>query len=102
MSANYIGYAAAVIWCTLPVVYWVTAPDWHKSATGKTMMWLLGSTAALFALLLTGGLFGDYALKEWVRGTVFLAVFYAGVRVSILFVHLRIEVERRIRGDRKT
>lgn len=102
MNANYIGYAAAIIWVTLPLVYLATAPDWRKSRTGRALMWLLGSTAALFVLLLTGGLFGDYPLKEWVRGGVFAAVLYAGIRLSVLFVHLRIEVERRLRQDRGT
>jgi hypothetical protein len=100
MNANYIGYAAAIIWITLPVVYLTTAPDWRKSRTGRALMWLLGSTAGLFLLLLTGGLFGDYPGKEWVRAGVFAAVLYAGVRLSVLFVKLRIEVERRIREDR--
>jgi hypothetical protein len=101
MNANYVGYAAAVIWITLPVVYMVTAPDWRKSRTGRALMWLLGSTAGLFLLLITGGIFGDYPFKEWVRAAVFAAVLYAGIRLSVLFVHLRIEVERRIREERK-
>lgn len=101
MNANYIGYAAAIIWITLPVVYLTTAPDWRKSRTGRALMWLLGSTAALFVLLITGGIFGDYPFKEWVRGGVFAAVLYAGVRLATLFVQLRIEVERRIRGDKQ-
>jgi hypothetical protein len=101
MNANYIGYSAAIIWVTLPLVYMATAPDWRKSRTGRALMWLLGSTAALFVLLLTGGLFRDYPLKEWVRGGVFAAVLYAGIRLSVLFVHLRIEVERRIREDQE-
>jgi hypothetical protein len=99
MSANYIGYAAAIIWITLPFVYMATAPDWWKSPTGRALMWLLGSTAALFVLLLTGGLFGNYPFKEWVRGGVFAAVLFAGIRLSVLFVQLRIEVERKIRAE---
>lgn len=101
MRAIYFGYAAAVIWCTLPVVYCITAPDWRKSSTGRALMWLLGSTAGLFILLLTSRIFGDYWFKEWVHGTVYAAVLYAGIRLSVLFVNLRIEVERRIRRDRK-
>jgi len=101
MNANYIGYAAAIIWIALPVVYLTTAPDWRRSRTGRALMWLLGSTAALFVLLITGGIFGDYPFKEWVRGSVFAAVLYAGLRLATLFVQLRIEVERRIRGDKQ-
>lgn len=101
MRAIYFGYAAAVIWCTLPIVYWVTAPDWRKSSTGRALMWLLGSTAGLFILLLTSRIFGDYWFKEWVHGGVYAAVLYAGIRLSVLFVNLRIEVERRIRRERK-
>lgn len=101
MMAIYIGYAAAVIWITLPVVYMVTAPDWRKSRTGRALMWLLGSTAALFVLLLTSRIFGAYALKEWVHATIYAAVLYAGVRLSVLFVHLRIEVERSVRDNQE-
>jgi hypothetical protein len=101
VNPNYIGYAAAIIWCTLPVVYAATAPDWRKSPTGRTLMWLLGSTALLFLLLITGGLFGEYPFKDLVRAAVFAAVFYAGVRVSVLFVQLRIDVERRARNEKK-
>jgi len=100
MNANYIGYAAAIIWITLPLVYMATAPGWRKSLEGRALMWLLGSTAGLFLLLLTGGIFGDYPFKEWVRGGVFAAVLYAGIRLSVLFVKLRIEIERRIRRER--
>jgi hypothetical protein len=99
VNANYIGYAAAIIWITLPVVYMATAPGWRKSMEGRALMWLLGSTAGLFLLLLTGGLFGNYPGREWVRAGVFAAVLYAGIRLAVLFVRLRVEVERRIRGD---
>lgn len=97
----FFGYAAAVIWCTLPVVYWVTAPDWRKSRTGKALMLLLASTAGLFILLLTSRIFGDYWFKHYVHGTVYALVLYSGIRLSVLFVHLRIEVERRLREERK-
>lgn len=94
-----MGYAAAVIWIALPVVYRATAPDWKRSRTGRALMWLLSSTAALFVLLLTSRLFGDYALKEWVHGTIYALVLFAGLRLSVLFVQLRVELERLIAAD---
>lgn len=101
MNPNIIGYAAAVVWIVLPIVYLATAPDWHKTRTGKAFVWLLGSTAGLFLLLITGGLFGDYAGKDWVRAAVFAAVLYAGIRLAVLFVKLRIELEQRWRAEDK-
>lgn len=99
MSPNIIGYAAGVVWVILPVVYAATAPDWRKTRTGRAFMWLLASTGALFLLLITGGIFGDYPGKDWVRGTVFALVLLAGIRLAVLFVHLRIELERRFREE---
>lgn len=99
MNANMIGYAAAVVWVVLPIVYLATAPDWRKTRTGRAFMWLLGATAGLFLLLITGGLFGDYPGKEWVRAGVFGAVLYAGIRLAVLFVKLRIELEQRWRAE---
>lgn len=101
MSPNVIGYAAAVVWVVLPIVYYATAPDWRKTRTGRAFMWLLGSTAGLFLLLITSGIFGDYPFKDWVRGTVFALVLYAGIRLAVLFVHLRIELERRFRNEER-
>lgn len=95
-----IGIVAAIVWVTLPAVYWVTAPDWHLTKTGRALMYLLSSTAALFALLLTSRLFGDYAIKPFVHAGVYTAVLLAGIRLAVLFVELRIELERLIRLER--
>jgi hypothetical protein len=95
-----VGYVAAIVWETLPIVYRVTAPDWHLTRTGRALMWLLGSTASLFALLLTGRIFGDYEAKPFVHAAVYGAVLYAGVRLAVLFVELRIELEKLIRLER--
>lgn len=99
MKANYIGCLAGVIWFLIPFVYLGTAPDWRKTRVGRAFMWLAGSTAALFGLLITAGIFGDYPFKEWVRGGVFLTVLYAGVQLIVLFLRLRVEGDRLLRAD---
>lgn len=99
MNPIIIGYGAAVVWIILPIVYLATAPDWHKTRTGRALVWLLASTSLLFVLLLTSRIFGDYWFKGWVHGGIYTAVLYAGVRLSILFIHLRIDLERRFRRE---
>ena len=99
MNANIIGYLAGVVWFLIPFVYLGTAPDWRKTRVGRAFMWLTGSTAALFFLLITGGIFGDYPFKQWVRAGVFLAVLYAGVQLIVLFLRLRLEGDRLMRED---
>ena len=94
MKADYIGYLAGLVWIVIPFVYLGTAPDWRKTRVGRAFMWLAGSTSALFLLLITGGLFGEYALRQWVRGGVFLAVLFAGLQIIALFLRLRVEGDR--------
>ena len=99
MKAVYIGYLAGLVWIIIPFVYLGTAPDWRKTRVGRAFMWLAGSTSGLFLLLITGGLFGDYPFREWVRGGVFLAVLFAGIQLVILFLRLRLEGDRLARED---
>lgn len=99
MKADYIGYLAGAVCIIIPFVYLGTAPDWRKTRVGRAFMWLSGSLAALFLLLITGGLFGDYPFRQWVRGGVFLAVLYAGVQLIVLFLRLRLEGDRLLRED---
>lgn len=101
LAALAIGYMAAIIWVTLPMFYGFTAPDWRKTKTGRALMWLLGSTAAMFLLLLTGRLLGDYLLKPFVQAAIFGGVLFAGVRLAVLFVELRLELEKLIRAERE-
>lgn len=99
MKAVYIGYLAGLVWIIIPFVYLGTAPDWRKTRVGRAFMWLAGSTSGLFLLLITGGLFGDYPFREWVRGGVFLAVLFAGIQLVILFLRLRLEGDRLAREN---
>lgn len=99
MKAEYIGYVAAVVAIVLPFVYLGTAPDWWKTRVGRAFMWLIGSLAGLFLLLLTGGIFGDYPFRQWVRALVFTTVLYAEVRLVVLFLQLRVEGERNLRAE---
>ena len=99
MKAVYIGYVAGIIWTLIPFVYRVTAPDWRRTRVGRAFMYLVASTAGLFALLLTGGLFGDYPLRELVRGAVYAAVLVAGLHLIGLFIRLRVEGDRRLREE---
>ena len=89
MKAVYLGYIAASVYVCLPLIYLITAPDWHKTRTGRAMMMMLGSLAALFVLLLTAGIFGDYELRELVRYVIYGSVLVAGVRIAFLFFQLR-------------
>lgn len=89
MKANYIGYVAASVCICLPVIYWITAPEWWKSRTGRALMMLLGSLAALFLLLLTS-LFLPRELREPLRYLVYSGVLVAGLRLAVLFFQLRL------------
>ena len=51
MRAIYIGYLAASVCICLPLIYHITAPDWHRSEAGRALMTLLASLAALFILI---------------------------------------------------
>lgn len=99
MSAVYIGYVAAMVWVTIPLVYRITAPDWRRTRVGRAFMYLTGSTALLFVLLLTGGLFGEYPGREIVRAVVYATVLVAGVHLIGLFIRLRVEGDRRLREE---
>lgn len=99
MRAVYIGYVAAIVWVIIPLVYVATAPDWHRTRVGRAFMYLVGSTAALFLLLLTSGVFGNYAGKEWVHGAVYTAVLGAGIHLVGLFIRLRVEGDRLLREE---
>ena len=89
MRANYIGYVAASVCMCLPFIYWITAPDWWKSRTGRALMLLLGSLFCLFLLLLTG-LFLPRDWREPLRYAVYSGVLIAGFRLAVLFFQLRL------------
>lgn len=97
--ATLVGILAAIVWVTLPFFYWATAPDWHLTKTGRALMWLLGSTAGLFTLLLTSRIFGDYAGKPFVHAAVYAATLYAAVRLAVLFVELRVELAKLVKRE---
>ena len=97
--AYFVGVAAAIVWVILPLVYLATAPDWKKTKVGRALMYLLGSTSAMFLLLLTSRLIGDYTGKALVHAAVYFLVMLAGLRLAVLFVQLRIEMERIIRAE---
>ncbi|YCK81416.1 hypothetical protein M1D89_20465 [Arthrobacter sp. D3-18] len=89
----YIGYVAGSFWVALPIIYWVTAPDWWRTRTGRALMMLLGSLASLFILIITSGLFGASPLREILRLVIYSAVLVAAVRLAILFFQLRINAD---------
>ena len=89
----YIGYVAGSFWVALPIIYWVTAPDWWKTRTGRALMMLLGSLASLFILIITSGLFGATPLREVFRLVIYSAVLVAAVRLAILFFQLRLNAD---------
>lgn len=91
MKAAYIGYLAASVCIALPFIYWATALDWHKTRTGRAMMMMLSSLAALFTILLTSFLFPDPNFREALRYLVYSYVLVAGVRLAFLFFQLRME-----------
>ncbi|KQR02471.1 hypothetical protein ASF72_10580 [Arthrobacter sp. Leaf141] len=93
MKAIYIGYIAASIWACLPFIYWITAPDWFRSREGRALMMLLGSSAAVFVLIATSNLFGDYQWRELVRFFVYGSVLASGLRLAILFFQLRFSAD---------
>lgn len=86
----YIGYVAGSFWVALPIIYWITAPDWWKTRTGRALMMLLASLASLFILIITSGLFGATPLREIFRLVIYSAVLVAAVRLAVLFFQLRI------------
>jgi hypothetical protein len=89
MRAVFIGYIAASVCICLPVIYWITAPDWWKSRTGRALMMLLGSLAALFLLLLTSTFLPGSA-REVLRYVIFTSVLVGGFRLAVLFFQLRL------------
>lgn len=89
----YIGYVAGSFWVALPIIYWVTAPDWWRTRTGRALMMLLGSLASLFILIITSGLFGATPLREVFRLVIYSAVLVAAVRLAILFFQLRLNAD---------
>lgn len=89
MEAIYIGYLAASVYVCLPFIYWITAPDWWRSQTGRAMMMLLSSTAATLGLIATSSILGAYPGREAVRWVMYSAVLVSGVRIAILFFHLK-------------
>ena len=88
-----IGYIAGSFWVALPIIYWVTAPDWWRTRTGRALMMLLGSLASLFILIITSALFGATPLREIFRLVIYSAVLVAAVRLAILFFQLRINAD---------
>ncbi|BCW61835.1 hypothetical protein [Arthrobacter sp. StoSoilB22] len=97
----YIGYIAGSFWVALPIIYWVTAPDWWRTRTGRALMMLLGSLASLFILIITSALFGATPLREIFRLVIYSAVLVAAVRLAILFFQLRINADWAQRKDSK-
>lgn len=90
MSPNVIGYLAASVCTTLPFIYWATAPDWWRSRAGRALMMLLGSLAALFILFMSLRTIGDPTVKDTLRYIIYSSVLFAGVRLAILFMQLRL------------
>ena len=90
IPAIYIGYVAGSFFIALPFIYWMTAPDWWRSRTGRALMMLLGSLAAVFLLIMTSSLFGAYPFREWVRAGIYGSAAVAAVRLSVLFFQLRL------------
>jgi hypothetical protein len=93
VKAIYIGYLAASVYACLPFIYWITAPDWYRSQTGRAMFGLLSSTAATFLLLATTSMFGEYPARELVRYAVYGSVLVFGVRLAVLFFQLRLRAD---------
>jgi hypothetical protein len=91
VNAIYIGYLAASVCIALPFIYWITALDWHKTRTGRAMMMMLSSLAALFTLLLTSRLVPDPVVRESLRYIIYSYVLVAGVRLAFLFFQLRMD-----------
>ncbi|ASN20714.1 putative phage holin [Arthrobacter sp. YN] len=89
----YIGYVAGSFWVALPIIYWITAPDWWKTRTGRALMMLLASLASLFILIITSGLFGATPLREVFRLVIYSAVLVAAVRLAVLFFQLRLDAD---------
>ena len=89
MTALFVGYLAASVYVCLPFIYWMTAPDWWKSRTGRSLMMLLASTAATFLLIASSGIFGAYPFRDVVRFVIYGSVLIAGLRLAFLFFQLR-------------
>lgn len=99
--ALFIGYFAGSLWLALPGVYWITAPDWWRSPTGRALMNLFFSLALLFVLIITSGLFGASPLREVLRIVVYGWVAGAAVRTCVLLAQLRLGADWHKRKARK-
>lgn len=90
MRAVYIGYLAASVCMCLPFIYWITAPDWWRSRTGRALMMLLGSLGTLFAWLVAARIFvPDRSTREAISYVIFSLLLVAGMRLAVLFFQLR-------------
>ncbi|WP_314324572.1 hypothetical protein [Paenarthrobacter ilicis] len=93
-----IGYVPGSFWVALPVVYWVTAPDWRKTKAGRALMMLLGSLAALFLLIIASSLFCATPFREVLRTVTYFAVLVAAVRLAVLLFQFRFGPDRQSRS----
>lgn len=103
MNAVLIGYIAASVCICLPLIYWITAPDWWRSRAGRSLFMLLSSQGSLLLLLLASGLLREATVfREILRYVVYSYVLVAGVRLAILFFQLRFGADwAKNRGDKQ-
>lgn len=90
MPAIAIGYVAGSFFIALPFIYWMTAPDWWQSRTGRAVMMQHGALAAVFLLIMTSSLFGAYSFRELIRALIYTAAAVAAVRLAVLLFQLRL------------
>jgi hypothetical protein len=101
LPAIAIGYVAGSFFIAMPFIYWMTAPGWWQSRTGRAVMMQHGALAAVFLLIMTSSLFGAYSFRELVRALIYTAAALAAVRLAVLLFQLRLGADWHNRKDTK-
>ena len=83
-----------VVYLLLPIVYGTIAPRWHKSQTGRVLMWLLASLALAVIYIAAGVFFGTHAYRVEFRIVTFVVAITAGVRFLAYMFQTQFEARR--------
>lgn len=69
-----------IVYFLLPIVYGVIAPSWHRSQTGRVLMWLLAAIAVSIVYITVGVFFGIHPYRVEFRLVTLVIVVTAGLR----------------------
>lgn len=87
-------FGIVFVYLALPLIYALLAKTWHRTQTGRAVMWLLAALALTVLYVAAGVLWGPHPGRVAFRFATYFVLFTAGVRFAVYMFQTQFQAVR--------